>query len=90
MTRIIQCKHLHKEAEGLERAPYPGTLGQEIFESISKEAWQLWLTQQTMLINEKRLNLIDPNVRKYLESEMKKFLFEGQTEKPEGYQPIKK
>ena len=87
MTRMVQCVKLGKEAEGLERAPYPGDLGKRIYENVSKEAWQMWLRQQTMLINEYRLTPIDPQHRKMLENEMVKFLFgEGGTQ-PEGYTP---
>jgi Fe-S cluster biosynthesis and repair protein YggX len=64
-------------AEGLERPPYPGELGQRVFDNISKEAWQLWLQQQTILINENRLSLADPKSRVFLEEQMVKFLFEG-------------
>jgi len=78
---------LGEELEGLERPPYPGELGKRIFENVSKQAWQQWLQHQTMLINEYRLSVIDPKARKFLEAEMQKFLFEGNAEKPEGYQP---
>jgi Fe-S cluster biosynthesis and repair protein YggX len=64
-------------AEGLERPPYPGALGQRVFDNISKEAWQLWLQQQTILINENRLSLAEPKSRVFLEEQMVKFLFEG-------------
>lgn len=87
MTRTVQCAKLGKEAEGLDRAPYPGELGQRIYESISKEAWQQRLRQQTMLINENRLSVIDPKHREFLEKEMQNFLFEGKTDKPAGYVP---
>ncbi len=89
MSHIVYCLKLQKEAPGLERAPYPGELGQKILNAISKEAWQLWVAHQTLLINEKRLNLIDPQVRKFLENELQKFLFEGGAEKPAGYIPEK-
>ena len=52
MTRMVQCIKLGKEAEGLARAPYPGELGQRIFDSVSKEAWMDWLRHQTMLVKE--------------------------------------
>ncbi len=87
MTRLVQCAKLGREAEGLDWAPYPGELGQRIFESISKEAWQQWMGQQTMLINEYRLSTIDPKARKFLEGEMEKFLFGGGSSAPEGYTP---
>jgi Fe-S cluster biosynthesis and repair protein YggX len=78
---------LGEELEGLERAPYPGELGQRIYENVSRQAWQQWLKHQTMLINEYRLSVIDPKARKFLETEMQKYLFESGAEKPEGYQP---
>lgn len=75
MSRLVQCVKLGKEAEGLDMAPYPGELGQRIFDNISKEAWQAWMGQQTILINENRLSVIDPEHRAFIEAEMKKFLF---------------
>ena len=85
MARTIFCTFLQREAEGLDRVPYPGDLGQRIYASISKEAWQQWLRHQTMLMNEYRLTPIDPKARKFLVEEMEKFLFEGGSQKPEGY-----
>ena len=73
--RMIYCQKLKKEAEGLDAPPYPGELGQRIFANISTEAWQLWISQQTMLINEYRLNLTEAEARKFLTQEMTKFLF---------------
>lgn len=87
MARTVNCVLLGEALEGLERPPYPGELGQRIFEQVSKQAWQQWLRHQTMLINEYRLSVIDPKARKFLEEEMRKFLFEGGAEKPEGFQP---
>jgi len=75
MAAMVNCVKLGKEAEGLERMPYPGDLGKRILENISAEAWQQWMQQQTMLINEYRLTPIDPKHRQMIESEMVKFLF---------------
>lgn len=90
MTRMVQCALLKKEAEGLPAPPYPGELGQRIFENVSKEAWQRWLGHQTMLINENRLTPIDPNHRKFIEAEMEKYFFGGGSDMPEGYVPPRK
>lgn len=87
MSRMVQCAKLGKEAEGLDRPPYPGELGQKIFDNVSREAWQLWIKHQTILINENRLSPIDPKHRKFLEEQMEKFLFEGGGEMPEAYRP---
>lgn len=66
---------------------YPGELGKRIFENVSKEAWQMWLRQQTMLINEYRLTPVDPKARKFLEEQMEKFFFGEGAAMPEGYVP---
>ena len=75
MSRTVNCIMLNKEAEGLDFAPYPGELGQKIYDNVSKEAWQRWVNHQTMLINEYRLTPIEPEARKFLETEMEKFFF---------------
>ena len=85
MSRTIFCTYLQREAEGLDRVPYPGDLGKRIFENISKEAWQQWLRHQTMLMNEYRLTPIDPKARQFLVEEMEKFLFGGGSQAPDGY-----
>ena len=87
MSRTVQCAALGKEAEGLAFPPYPGELGKRIFETISKEAWDKWLAHQTILINEHRLSPINPEHRKYLETEMEKYLFGEGSEMPEGFVP---
>lgn len=84
MTRNVQCVVLGAEAEGLDYPPYPGELGQRIFEQVSKQAWQRWLAHQTMLINENRLTPIEPAARKFIEEEMEKFFFgEGSAPPPD-------
>ena len=87
MARTVNCVMLKKEAEGLDYAPYPGELGQRIYENVSKEAWQRWLAHQTMLINEYRLTPIEPEARQFLATEMEKFFFGGGSEKPQEYVP---
>jgi len=87
MSRMVNCVKLKIEAEGLDRPTYPGDLGQRIFENVSKEAWQMWLQHQTMLMNEYRLSPIDPKARKYLEEQMEKFFFGDGAEVPEAFNP---
>jgi Fe-S cluster biosynthesis and repair protein YggX len=87
MTRMVQCVYLKKEAEGLTFAPYPGELGKRIYQTISKEAFELWKKHQTMLVNENRLNLADARSRQYLARQMEQFLFGGEVDKAAGYVP---
>lgn len=89
MSRKVQCIKLNKEAEGLPAPPYPGDLGKRIYQNVSKEAWQMWIKQQTMLINEYRLSTIDPKAREFLAKEMEKFFFGEGSTAPEGYVPPK-
>ncbi|MCC6208503.1 MAG: oxidative damage protection protein [Gammaproteobacteria bacterium] len=85
MTRMIDCVKLHKEAEGLTYQVYPGELGKRIYASVSKEAWQMWLKHQTILINENRLSPIEPRARQFLEQEMEKFFFGEGATLPEAF-----
>ncbi len=87
MSQTVFCKRLGREAEALERPPFPGAEGQRIFENISKEAWLEWTGVQTMLINEHRLTPFEADAKKFLAQEREKFLFGGSTELPEGYKP---
>ncbi len=87
MSRTVHCVKLQKEAEGLERMPYPGDLGKRIFDNVSKEAWQEWLRHQTMLINENRLSPVDPKARKYLEEQMEQFFFGEGSAPPPDFRP---
>jgi Fe-S cluster biosynthesis and repair protein YggX len=86
-TRIVQCVKLKQELPGLDFPPYPGELGRKIYEQVSKEAWQAWLKQQTMLVNENRLNLADARARAYLAKQMENHFFGAGSEVAKGYVP---
>ena len=90
MSRTIFCTFLQREAEGQDFQLYPGDLGKRIYNEISKEAWAQWQKKQTMLINEKKLNMMNVEHRKLLEQEMINFLFEGKDVHIEGYTPEEK
>jgi Fe-S cluster biosynthesis and repair protein YggX len=85
MTRMVYCTFLKREAEGLDRIPYPGDLGKRIYENISAQAWKQWVGHQTMLLNEYRLSPIEPKARKFLVEEMEKFLFGSGSAKPDQF-----
>lgn len=87
MSRLIHCTRYGADQDGLARIPYPGELGQRIYDQVSQRAWRDWLAHQTMLINENRLSPIDPKAKAFLKEEMEKFFFgEGATQPP-GYVP---
>lgn len=87
MTRTVFCQKYQETLEGLDKPPYPGPLGQKIFDTVSKKAWQEWTDHQTMLINEKHLNMMDPASRKFLQEQMQKFLSNESFEQAEGFVP---
>ncbi len=86
MSRTVFCVKANKEVEGLDKPPYPGELGQQIFENVGKEAWKDWLEHQKMLVNEYRLNLMDQRARKMLLEQTKVHFFEeGEADMASGY-----
>lgn len=87
MTRTVFCQKYQETLEGLDKPPYPGPKGQKIYDSVSKKAWQEWTDHQTMLINEKHLNMMDPASRAFLQEQMDKFLSGEAFEQAEGYVP---
>ena len=90
MSRTVFCRRLKQDLPGLEKAPFPGALGEDVFENVSAQAWQEWLEHQTRIINEQHLNMMDMTSRTYLKEQMKKF-FEGEeVDQAEGYVPENK
>ncbi|MCZ6617477.1 MAG: oxidative damage protection protein [Gammaproteobacteria bacterium] len=87
MTRTVLCRKYGQQLEGLDAPPQPGPKGQELFETVSKKAWLEWQDQQTMLINERHLNMLDPDARKYLSIQMERFLNNEEIDHAEGYTP---
>jgi len=87
MARMVNCVVLGEEAAGLERVPYPGDLGQRIFENVSAAGWSQWIERQTMIINENGLSTIDPASLAVLEQHMLGFIFkEGDLgQQPAGF-----
>lgn len=87
MEERVFCVKLQREGSRLERKPVPGELGERILREISREAWEMWLSQQTMLINEYRLTSFEPEAKAFLRERMEAFLFADQEVKPEQYRP---
>src|SRR5260221_13516901 len=87
MARMVKCIKLGRDAEGLDFPPYPGELGERIYENVSKEAGQAWIKHQTILINENKLNLADPRARKDLAEQMENHFFRSGADGASGYGP---
>ena len=87
MPRMIICRKYKREMEGLDAPPMPGNVGQDLFENISKKAWKEWVEHQTMIINEKHLNMMDMGSRTYLREQMEKFFSGEKYDQADGYTP---
>jgi Fe-S cluster biosynthesis and repair protein YggX len=87
MARMVNCRKLKQELPGLDMPPFPGPKGQEIFDNISKQAWAEWMTHQTTLINEMRLNMMDLTARTYLSEQREKYFAGEDVDQAEGYVP---
>jgi Fe-S cluster biosynthesis and repair protein YggX len=90
MSRTVFCTYLKKEAPGLAFQLIPGEVGKRIFENISQEAWNEWQKKQTMLINEKKLKMLNPEDRAFIQAAMIGYLFENKEVEIEGFTPEKK
>jgi Fe-S cluster biosynthesis and repair protein YggX len=87
MSRTVFCRKYQRDMEGLDKPPFPGPKGLDLFENISKQAWQEWVSHQTMLINEKKLNMMDLTARSYLTEQRDKFLSGEAFDQADGYVP---
>ena len=87
MARTVTCRKFGEELEGLDAPPFPGPKGQDVYENVSRKAWEAWLERQTRLINEKHLNMMEPESRRYLSEQRDLFLAGGEADDAEGYVP---
>lgn len=87
MPDLIFCRKYKQDLPALDTPPFPGPAGEKIQQTVSAKAWQEWQNHQTMLINEKHLNMRDADSRKYLAEEREKFLSGEDYEQAEGYVP---
>lgn len=79
------CAKLGQELPGLEAQPFPGELGERIYEEVSAEGFELWKPQMTILINHYGLNPAEPETRQYLREQMELFLFDQPAQMPDGW-----
>ncbi|MEZ4367752.1 MAG: oxidative damage protection protein [Kofleriaceae bacterium] len=75
MSRMVQCAKLGAQLPGLSYKPFTDALGQRIYDSISQEAWQLWIEHSKKLVNEYRLDLTQKKAHDQLKEQCESFLF---------------
>ncbi len=87
MARMVNCVKLGRELPGLDKLPFPGEMGQRIYDNISQAAWNLWPAQETILMNHYGLNMADPAARKLIMDQMEQFFFGADAQMPPGWTP---
>ena len=87
MPRMVQCVKFGRELPGLAAPPFPGALGERIYNQVSQQAWNLWPAQATLIINHYGLNLADPQAQKILMQAMDEFFFAEGAALPDGWSP---
>jgi Fe-S cluster biosynthesis and repair protein YggX len=88
-VHMVKCVKFGKEMPGLDRVPWKGEIGKRVYDNVSKEAWKLWVEHSKMIMNEFRLNPLDPNGMKVMEEQMEMFFFGEGSKLPESYVPPK-
>ena len=87
MARMVHCVKFGQELPGLDALPFPGELGQRIYDQVSAEGYALWQPHMTILINHYGLNPADPESRRILRDQMEEFFFGEDAQMPEGWLP---
>ncbi|MEM9554655.1 MAG: Fe(2+)-trafficking protein [Acidobacteriota bacterium] len=70
----VFCKRSLHWGPPPEAVPYGGALGEEIRANVCADSWQEWLQMEVMVINELRLNFMDPTAQDTLIEHMREFL----------------
>src|ERR1051325_4856352 len=85
--RIVHCVKLQKDLPGLDTPPWPGALGQRIFDNVSGQAWKLWEERQKMILNEYRLMPWQKEAQELIAKQLEDFFFGENAALPPGYVP---
>jgi Fe-S cluster biosynthesis and repair protein YggX len=85
--RVVKCVKFQKDLPGLDTAPWPGPLGQRVFENVSAQAWKLWEERQKMILNEYRLMPWQKEAQDIIATQMEDFFFGQGAALPPGYVP---
>ena len=86
--RMVKCVKFGRELPGLDEPPWSGELGQRIYDNVSEQAWNLWVEQLKMMINEYRLNPSTPEAQQIIEKQMELFFFGEGAALPPNYVPL--
>jgi Fe-S cluster biosynthesis and repair protein YggX len=87
--RIVHCVKLGRDLPGLDSVPWPGPLGQRIYDNVSEEAWEQWEERMKMIVNEYKLLPFQKEAQELIAKHMEEFFFGETAALPPGYVPEK-
>jgi Fe-S cluster biosynthesis and repair protein YggX len=88
-VRMVKCVKFGREMPGLDRIPWKGEIGKKVYDNVSKEAWKLWVEHSKMVMNEFRLNPLDPKSQQIMEEQLNNYFFGEGAKLPDSYVPPK-
>jgi Fe-S cluster biosynthesis and repair protein YggX len=88
-VRMVKCVKFGREMPGLDRIPWKGEIGKKVYDNVSKEAWKLWVEHSKMVMNEFRLNPLDPKSQQIMEEQLNNYFFGDGAKLPDSYVPPK-
>jgi len=69
----VECVRCHRTAAAARGVSWGGELGAEIRAKICNDCWTEWQAAEVMVINELRLNFMDPEAQSTLIGQMREF-----------------
>jgi len=87
MSRMVHCVKFGKEMPGLDASPWPGELGERIYNNVSLEAWKLWEERMKMILNEYRLLPFQKEAQELMAKQMTEFFFSQGSAPPADFVP---
>jgi Fe-S cluster biosynthesis and repair protein YggX len=85
MARMVKCAKLGRELPGVSYVPFKTELGKRIYDSISQEAWKMWVEHSKMIVNEYRLDLASAEGQKVLLEQAEQYFFGAGAQLPPDY-----
>ncbi|MDQ3296628.1 MAG: oxidative damage protection protein [Myxococcota bacterium] len=86
---MVKCVKLNETLAGLPYKPFNDALGLRIYETVSADAWKLWIEHSKKIVNEYRLDLTQKKSHDVLKEQCEAFLFGDGGTLPTEYVPEK-
>ena len=89
MPRMVKCVKMGKELPAIPYKPFDNELGQRIYDTVSMDAWRMWIEHSKMIVNEYRLDLVSPEGQRVWMDQLEKYFYGDGSAKPAEYVPPK-